>query len=243
MWKMNNKTNKTVAKKVLSLSLTVFFVFTLCLCLYIAIQSLTVGYVSLFKKSFFRVITGSMEPTISVGELIITDNVDISEVKVDDVISFKSRAAEMFGAIITHRVTEVKTNDAGKVMLVSKGDANLSVDSHYVLEENFIGKVVWNSGDSKISNVVGFLSSPSGFFICIVLPCVFIFLGVLHENTRSMKRDMDVLLKKIKEKEQEQDGLTETKSLINEEELNQMRERIRKELMEELINQDESEQS
>lgn len=239
--KMSNKFQYSNLKKALSLALSVFFVITVCFCIFVAVQSTTRGYVSIGSTSFFRVITGSMEPSISVGELIMTDNVGIDEIAVEDVVCFKSKSPEMFGAIITHRVMDIRTADDGSTLLVTKGDANLSADANYVTEDNLIGKMVWSSGETAMSNIVAFLSSGSGFFICIVLPFLLILLIVLRENARSMKRDIDVLVKTMKEQEEANEAVQEPH--IEQEEYDQMYERIRQELMEELNNSNESEQS
>ena len=235
------KNKKCNVKKIISTLLTVVFVFAVCFCFFVAIQSITRGYVSLGKTSFFRVITGSMEPSISVGELIMTDNINIEEVKVGDVVCFHLRASNMYGAVITHRVVDVFFDEDGQVRLTTRGDANLSIDAEFVTSENFIGKMVWSSGKSAASNIIAFLSSSAGFFTCIVIPCILILLGILQENARTMKREIDILVEKIKQNENS--NLIDKKIILDQEEYNQMRERIRKELLEEMNKNDESEKS
>lgn len=228
-------------KKIISVSVTVFLVITVCFCLFVAIQVLSRGYASIGNKSFFRVITGSMEPSVSVGELIVTNNVDIEEIEVKDVICFTSRSPDMLGAVITHRVVDKGVGPSGEILLVTKGDANLSIDAQYVTAENFIGKMVWSSGDSGIATILSFLSGGYGFLVCIVFPAVLILTIIMREIVRSMKRDMESLVREIEDTEPQSDD--PEKVSISEEEFDQMRERIRKELMEEINNSDDSEQS
>jgi len=243
---MDNKKKKHKIKKIASALSTAVFVGAVCFCLFVAIQSLSRGYVSIGKTSFFRVITGSMEPSVSIGELIRTDNVDITEIKVGDVVCFRSKSSRMMGAIITHRVVDITFDEQGRTRLTTRGDANLSIDGDFVTSENFIGKMIWSSGESAMSNVIAFLSSSTGFFTCIVIPAILILLVILRENARNMKREMESLVKQMKENENAVTDSAEKEAesvVIDEEEYEQMRERIRKELMEEMKEENESEQS
>ena len=67
------------------------------------------------------VISGSMEPEIGTGDLLISRNLATGEVEVGDVISLHS---EMTDKLVTHRVTEVDANDDGTWTISMKGDAN-----------------------------------------------------------------------------------------------------------------------
>lgn len=87
-----------------------------------------------------------MEPNLAVGEVIVTKSVAMDKVKVGDIVSFRSQSPDMFGVIITHRVVEIDTDENNEKRFLTKGDANLSVDGRYVLESNFVGKVIWTSG-------------------------------------------------------------------------------------------------
>ena len=65
------------------------------------------GYVQFFGNSLFRVVTGSMEPTISTGALMITREVDINTIALNDIVCFRTQEAAIWGKIVTHRVVEI----------------------------------------------------------------------------------------------------------------------------------------
>lgn len=73
------------------------------------------------------VLTGSMEPALKVGSVIITRLVDADEVKKGDVISFK-----LDDHRITHRVIDITETD-GRVQFQTKGDANEDPDPNAVI--------------------------------------------------------------------------------------------------------------
>ena len=56
------------------------------------------------------VLTGSMDPTIKAGDLIVTKKVDAKDVKVDDVISFFDPDGNG-SVIVTHRVIGIEIDE------------------------------------------------------------------------------------------------------------------------------------
>ncbi|GII98885.1 signal peptidase [Sediminihabitans luteus] len=71
------------------------------------------------------VISGSMEPTISTGDLLIDRPTDTDGVEVGDVVSLPS---DLTGEIVTHRVVEIDHHDDGGAEIRMQGDANPAED-------------------------------------------------------------------------------------------------------------------
>ncbi len=71
------------------------------------------------------VLTGSMRPTIPEGSLVVVTPVRLSDLRVDDVITYRIPAEDR--RIVTHRITEIKVGGPTPVV-VTKGDANRAVD-------------------------------------------------------------------------------------------------------------------
>ena len=74
------KSKKTRLQEQMSLLVTILLVFAVALCLYTVVQVLSQGYVNIGGFMLFRVVTGSMEPTIPVGALMLTREVDINSI-------------------------------------------------------------------------------------------------------------------------------------------------------------------
>jgi len=108
-------------------------------------------FLSVFSSTYFPidvVSTESMTPTLMKGDLIAWIPSNINDVKIGDVIVFKSWLSWPEEKLIVHRVVDIK-NEFGKVALVTKGDANNYTDQAgphvpepYVIEKNFIGKSI-----------------------------------------------------------------------------------------------------
>lgn len=95
----------------------------------------------LFGFQPFAVISPSMTDTYNVGDLIyVQKNVDPATVKEGDVITYVLN--EQLD-VCTHRVVDIKTNEKGELLFVTKGDQNNIEDPNPVHEENLIGKPVF----------------------------------------------------------------------------------------------------
>jgi signal peptidase len=125
----------------------------------------------------FIVLSGSMEPGIMPGDLIITKNTNPEDIKVGDVITFRPDKS----AAISHRVTEI--SNEGVLSFYTKGDANINPDKDAVLPESLEGKYILRI--PKLGNVALFLQTPIGLLIFVVIPlCLFILFDIVSRNFR-----------------------------------------------------------
>lgn len=108
-----------------------FFLFiplTIFSCVLIYVVS---GY---FRYYAIAIASGSMEPKISKGDVVIVDK-NYNEINVGDVLAYKND-----GKVIVHRIYRVvKNND--EYFVYTKGDANNDYDKYKVTEDMFVGIV------------------------------------------------------------------------------------------------------
>lgn len=126
---IKNKINKIFGIILNILLILVSIVIVIGIYYIIQIKVLNNDYANLFGYTFFEVATGSMSPTINVGDVVIVKVAE--EVQENDIIVYKEN--ENF---ITHRL--IRKED-GKI--ITKGDANNSEDKA-IEENNVLGKVV-----------------------------------------------------------------------------------------------------
>ena len=134
----------------------------------------------------FNVISGSMEPTYSVGDLLYVKTVDPDSVKVGDPITFVLNEDLI---VATHRVVKV---DQENRLFTTKGDANEHEDAVPVHFNNLIGVPVF--AIPLLGYVSAYIQSPPGMYIAIVF-------GVLLLAAVFLP---DMLNKKTKNEEKEQ---------------------------------------
>ena len=233
---MEESINESPVQRAVSLLVTLLLIMAVLLCLYVVIQVLSDGYVNIGGFMMFRVVTGSMEPTIHVGSLLVTRETDIGKIVVDDIICFRTQEAEIWGRIVTHRVVDRLAMADGSVMLMTKGDANLVSDSYYVSQDNFVGKVVWYTGDdSVLASVFAFFTNEIGFLGCIVLPCLLLVSLILRDCVRNIRNELEQAMEEAEDQPEEEDWRNDPLCGMTQEEYNEMYERIRAELIEELM--------
>lgn len=93
---------------------------TLALAMMIALAFLP----TLFGRQVMVVTSGSMEPSIPVGAIVVTRMVPVDDLGVGDVITYRPKG----GSTTTHRIVKVERREPGSAMFVTKGDANEDVD-------------------------------------------------------------------------------------------------------------------
>lgn len=97
-----------------------------------------IGSPSLFGRTLFVVRSGSMEPALGTGDLLLADtSVDADSVTDGDVIVFRSNANR--GVLVSHRVTRAWETPDGTRWFATKGDANAGADSGAVTDDQIVG--------------------------------------------------------------------------------------------------------
>ncbi len=166
--------NNTLKKiwNIVSTALVVLMV----LCAVFLMGSRVMGY------QCFTVISGSMEPKYSVGDLIYVKKVDANTIQVGDDITFILNEDLV---VATHRVVRI---DAENQRLYTKGLANEIEDSDPVHFNNVIG--VPKFSIPKLGYVSDFVQNPPGMYITIGVGIILI-LAVFLPDMISKKKNED----------------------------------------------------
>ena len=112
------------------------------------------------------VLSGSMEPEIGTGDLIICKQIDSDQVKKGDIIAFFDPDSKE-GKVLTHRVVNV-VDEEGTLSYRTKGDANNTEDRSLVTADKLVG--IYQFRIPGAGNIAMFMQSPAGLIICVVLP-------------------------------------------------------------------------
>ena len=161
----------------------------LCLNIFIIIESRVKPnqVPGLFGYKPFVVLSGSMQPNIMTGDLVIIKEVDVNTLKENDIIAFRDNE----NLVTTHRITKVvKEND--NVCFETKGDSNNVIDENLACKNNIEGKFVKRF--PLVGNVIIFIQQPMGFTIMmltILIICIIIFVidnkKIVIENDEERK--------------------------------------------------------
>lgn len=139
--------------------------FIAVIALYIVTSNLNIflGYRS------FLVQSGSMEPAIMTGDIIVAH--DENRYYKNDVVTF----INIDKRIVTHRIIDIIQQD-GKNLFITKGDANRSEDNDSINNDQIIGKVAMVI--PKLGYMVAFSKSLPGLILLVLFPC---FLIIINE--------------------------------------------------------------
>lgn len=171
---------QSTGKKILNFIGNLLFALIIILAAIITIISLSTkdrGVANFAGIMPFSIQSPSMEPTIMTGDLIITKKCDPQQLKEGDVISFFSVEQEQ-KIVKTHRI--VKVNKSGNMLsFVTKGDNN-ELEDHLEVADGEVLSVYDGVRLPKVGNVLDFLKSEVGFFVCIIIPLFIFFIYQLY---------------------------------------------------------------
>jgi len=119
------------------------------------------------------VFSGSMEPHLKVGGVVITRPVAAEDIKVGDTITFYSPQSEK---PTTHRVIAIE--EGSSFYFRTKGDANEDNDHFIVPVQNMVGKVCFHI--PCLGYVTQFVKTPLGLLLTLLIPGLIIIVMELR---------------------------------------------------------------
>jgi signal peptidase len=128
---------------------------------------------AIFGYRYYTVLTPSMEPELSVGDLVIVKLTAADAVEVGDIITFNP--SEDSDTYLTHRVTEklVDYEGTGVTCFKTKGDANEAEDGFVIDSSRLIGTVSFHI--PKLGYIIRFVQLKWYFVIPLVVMIIVFF--------------------------------------------------------------------
>lgn len=136
-----------------------------------------------FGYKTFSIISGSMEPKININDIVIVKNVDKNQIKINDIITFKTE-----NDTVTHRVINIKLID-NELIYTTKGDSNEVTDIEKIeynqIEGKYVGKI------PKIGKLLSLLKNKYIFSLILIFLIISYMLqkkNIQKKITRKEKR-------------------------------------------------------
>lgn len=150
--------------------LVVLFLIAIFLIFYIVTNQIAKNKGENPPISIYTIVSESMVPTIEVYDIIIDARVtNPDDLKVGDIITFRSNFIDTEGYTITHRIIDID-NTSGETRYYTKGDNNSRQDVGYITFDNITGKVQYIV--PKVGKAQAFVSSKFGWLLIIFIPAV-----------------------------------------------------------------------
>ena len=128
-------------------------------------------------ESWLTVLSGSMAPTIQIGDRVLVKSVEPGQIRFGDIIVFKE--ADRF---IAHRAIGRRVNGQ-RIIFLQKGDSNAFAGEVYA--ENIIGKVFCIKKEHRTIELDGF----SGRHLNLLLSISFYILYMLRRRRLASRLD------------------------------------------------------
>ena len=155
---------------------------------------------NLFGYRVYIVASGSMIPTYNIGDTLLIKEMDASNIKKGDAVTYIGDDVGIDGMIITHQVQEVEMGEDGKYYFHTKGIAN-NIEDPIVSEEQVLGKVVYRF---FLLSFIGRITTSKLLLFCFIAIPIAILIAIEIIKLIYKKDDEDADLKIIEENQIEE---------------------------------------
>jgi len=125
------------------------------------------------------VLSGSMEPAIPMGSIVVSRPVAPETIREGDIIMYSSIGGK---SLTTHRVDKVETEHG--IQFITKGDANNGADPNPVIPGQLAGLIVFHI--PYLGYLIQFVKTPLGFAIALLIPAAVLIASEVYNLWKAM---------------------------------------------------------
>lgn len=162
---------------------------------------LIIGFVVAFSlipiKNNYKILSvmsGSMEPAIKTGELIVIKPANSYDV--GNIVTYQNKGANGEKSTTTHRITEKKMEN-GEELFRAKGDANNTIDAGWIKNSDIIGR--YRFGVKYFGYLIRYIKTLPGLILIIIIPATIIIL----EEVKKIHRESKEIISKRRAKKKD----------------------------------------
>lgn len=158
-----------VVKKILGILGTMLLIILLAVVIVMFNARISGEAPSVFGYQIFRVSSGSMEPELMIGDVIIVKDADASDIQKGDIVTYKGEEGEFRDKFITHKMIEDPQLVDGKYVFHTQGIYEGAVPDPDWYEDQLLGEYVCTV--PYIDSVYNFFLEPYGLitFVLIII--------------------------------------------------------------------------
>ena len=188
------------------------FILCLILIFFILLNIFSMNNKSLFGFRIYRVISGSMQPALQIGDVIIVKKSNNYSER--DIITYSNGLTT-----ITHRIIAINNDE-----VITKGDAN-EVDDKPISKEQIVGKFFFRISNFSLFSII---LSKNVIYLIMIFLLVLIFLLVIGDRIIKNLRYQSNNVKKLKKNKEKNKNLVNKRELNKKDELDILAERMHK---------------
>lgn len=190
--KVKEKISKIKENKVYKVISTILYVILviviLLMLIVVALQRFSNNTISLGGYRMFNIATGSMMPKYEIGDVLISKDIDPSELKEGEDIVYKGEKGTFKGKIVTHQILSISQDEDGKYQFITKGIANEDRDP-MISQDQVYGKIIYKV--QTLSLLSKLTTNLFVFYFIIFIPIALIIYKQIKNIVLSLRGDDD----------------------------------------------------
>lgn len=176
---------KNIAKNTLKGLLVILIIIGVILMSSVMLVRMSGNTPSLFGYQFYVIASPSMEPELSVGDIIISEKYTDQQIENGDIITFLGREGSLNGKVVTHQVVDVKEIN-GELSITTKGLAN-NIEDPSITSDDVLSIMKYKT--VAFGFVYQLISSTPGFILLILLPLLALIASEIYNLAKVLHSD------------------------------------------------------
>ncbi len=160
----------------------ILFLIVVLMLIIVIIQRTSNNSISIGGYRIFAVATGSMVPKYEVGDVIISKEIEPSEIKVGDTVVYKGEVGGFKDKFVTHQIQSINKQEDGTYKFTTKGISNIEADPE-ISETQVYGKIIYKV--KTLSLISKLISNVYVFYFFIFVPIAII----IYKQIRNLIRE------------------------------------------------------
>lgn len=183
MLKKIKKIKENKALKIIgNILYSILFLIVVLMLIIVIIQRTSNNSISIGGYRIFAVATGSMVPKYEVGDVLISKEIEPSEIKVGDTVVYKGEVGGFKDKFVTHQIQSINKQEDGTYKFTTKGISNIEADPE-ISETQVYGKIIYKV--KTLSLISKLISNVYVFYFFVFVPIAII----IYKQIRNLIRE------------------------------------------------------
>lgn len=161
---------------------SILFLIVVLMLIIVIIQRTSNNSISIGGYRIFAVATGSMVPKYEVGDVLISKEIEASEIKVGDTVVYKGEVGGFKDKFVTHQIQSINKQEDGTYKFTTKGISNIEADPE-ISETQVYGKIIYKV--KTLSLISKLISNVYVFYFFVFVPIAII----IYKQIRNLIRE------------------------------------------------------
>lgn len=182
---------KKILKKIWSIVSKVLIGLLIILMISVLVMKIKGNNPSILGFNLYYIATPSMEPSLEVGDIIMSKKVkNYSDLEINDIITYKGEVGSYKGKLITHQIIDIKEEN-GAYTFITKGTKEGAKVDPEVSQDQVLSVMLFEI--PLLGKIVTLMNNKIVFFIFIIVPLAVMLVLEVINLTKAFKKEEDII--------------------------------------------------